>query len=103
MIDDNEWTPANDIWDSYLQQLEEFRNSHPLDSISPGELSKIVWPEELYLGEGELKDALEFVSRRSNEMIAITNRYRGLPPDLIYSYIMRSLLSGMLWQKDRIG
>ena len=55
------------------------------------------------MGEGELEDAKQFISERTQEMIQVIRYYKAVPPEMLSSYVLRSLIAGMLWQQDRIG
>lgn len=103
MIDDDKWNPINDVWEEYSSRLESFREMIPYIELEPEEMQNVLWPEDLYLGETEVKNAQEFVANRTIEILQLVKRYNGLHPDMLYSYIMKSLISGMLWEKERIG
>jgi hypothetical protein len=102
-MSNNDWNPVNDVWDSYNAKLDSYKDMMPYSDFDAEEMHNALWPEDLYLGDEELEDAKEFVAKRTMEVLTMIRRFNGLHPDMIYSYIMKSLISGMLWEKERIG
>lgn len=91
----NDWQPLNDLWDNYSQKL---------DSIREVELAEdIVWPSELFMGEGEKDDVKTFVTNRIEEMIDVAQRNEGINIQWIGGFLFKSLVAGMLWERERVG
>jgi hypothetical protein len=102
MNNNNNWNPLNDLWDSYNEKLKENELTN-IFSLKETDIDAIFWPEDLFMGEGELEDAKQFISERTQEMIQVIRYYKAVPPEMLSSYVLRSLIAGMLWQQDRIG
>ena len=89
------WQPLNDLWEDYSQKL---------DSIQEVELAEdVVWPKELFMGEGEKDDVKTFVTNRIEEMIAEAQRTNGINIQWIGGFLFKSLVAGMLWERERVG
>lgn len=90
-----EWNPLNNIYDFY---------SDSLDEIEEAELAEdIVWPRELFMGDGEKEDVKVFVSQRIEEMVQEAQRNQGINIQWIGGYLFKSLVAGMLWERERVG
>lgn len=93
--DMNEWHPLNTIWDDYSDKLEE---------VEEAELAEdIVWPRQLFMGEGEKEDVKLFVSQRIEEMVEEAQRQNGINIQWIGGFLFKSLVTGMMWERERIG
>lgn len=96
-----DWQPLSNIWDSYSQSLEEAITQ---GYINDDELAtEYVWPGDLHVGDSEQDDVKKYVHERMVEIVEKIKTDKGLDPNLIASYIFRSVLCGMLWEKERIG
>lgn len=93
------WHPLTDHWNKYQERLEAADEEGLLDD--PEIAQEIIWPDDLFLGEGEKDDLRDFVSNRLEELLA--NFDGDFNPNLIGTYLFRSLLLGMLWERERIG
>lgn len=90
-----DWTPLNNIWDSYSSKLDE---------IEEAELAEdIVWPRTLFMGEGEKEDVKLFVSQRIEEMVEEAQRNQGINIQWIGGFLFKSLVAGMMWERERVG
>lgn len=95
MNDNDEWAPLNNIYDDYSMKLDE---------IEEAELAEdVVWPRQLFMGEGEKEDVKLFVTQRIEEMIQEAQRNQGINIQWIGGYLFKSLVSGMLWERERVG
>lgn len=90
-----EWHPLNDIWDEYSTKLDEVTEVELADDI--------VWPTELFMGQGEREDVKEFVSERIEEMITHARNIGGINLQWIGGFLFKSLVAGMLWERERVG
>lgn len=89
------WTPLNDIWDEYSEKL---------DSVEESDMAQdLVWPRQLFLGEGEKGDVHNFVAERVKEMVEQAQRERGINLQWIGGLMFKSLVAGMLWERERVG
>lgn len=91
----NEWQPLNDLWDGYSTKLDAVREADLADDI--------VWPNDLYMGDAEKEDVKAFVSERIEEMIAEAQRQQGINIQWIGGFLFKSLITGMLWERERVG
>ncbi len=93
--------PLSDIWDVYTESLDQAIAN---DLLSDEEISdEYVWPSDLGFGDWEMEDVKRYVAERMTE---ITDRMKvkgGLDPNLVAGVIFRSVISGMLWEKERMG
>ena len=91
----NKWKPLNNIWEDY---------SSKLDSVNDAELADdLVWPQELFVADSEKDDVKTFVGERIEEMVLEANKGHGINLQWVGGFIFKSLVSGMLWEKERIG
>jgi len=97
----DDWQPLTDIWDEYNSSLDT--------AIEKGYIGDVdleqgfVWPTDLYLGEVEQQDVQKYVHERLREIVDSIHLNKGLNPNLVAGYIFRSVICGMMWQKERIG
>lgn len=91
----NEWQPLNDLWDGYSTKLDTIKEADLADDI--------VWPNDLFMGESEKEDVKTFVSERIEEMIAEAQRQQGINIQWIGGFLFKSLITGMLWERERVG
>lgn len=95
------WQPLTDIWDNYHEVLSEADKAGLMDD--PADAEDFVWPYDLAIGEEERDDIRQFVTHRMTEIVETIQRSKGVDPNLIAGYVFRSLLSGMMWERERIG
>jgi hypothetical protein len=93
------WQPLTDHWDKYEERLQEAADAGLLDD--PEEAQEIIYPEELYIGEGEKDDVREFITDRLNELYSSFDG--DFDPNILGTYIFRALMLGMVWERERIG
>lgn len=91
----NEWQPLNDLWDGYSTKLDNVKEADLADDI--------VWPNDLFMGEQEKEDVKAFVSERIEEMISEAQRQQGINIQWIGGFLFKSLITGMLWERERVG
>ena len=63
---------------------------------------EIIWPWDLYLAESEKEDINDFLLELTHEVVR-ASKNKGLTPKIIASYIFKTLITGMQWERDRIG
>jgi hypothetical protein len=93
--------PLSNIWELYSDSLDE-----ALDKgyISDDDLSdEYIWPADLKFGRWEQEDVKKYVHERMTELVENVKNRGGVDPNFVASYIFRSVLCGMLWEKERIG
>lgn len=95
-----EWSPLNDQWNKYEQTIQEASEGGFLEDAEDAD--KVVWPYFLNIGEGEKEDINRFVVNRVNELLSSVPS-KEINPNYIASYIFRSVISGMMWEYERIG
>jgi len=96
------WNPLSDHWDVYTGRLEEAEAEGLLDD--PVDAQEIIYPEELFLGESEKEDVRSFITDRLNELYNHYQESEGrFDPNFIGTYIFRSTILGMMWERERIG
>ena len=90
-----EWQPLTNIWDNYSEQL---------DAIEEAELADdIVYPRDLFIGEGERENIKEFVTERMAEMHEHAQRHGGVNLHWVSGFLFKSLITGMKWERERVG
>lgn len=96
------WHPLTDHWKTYKERLEEAESNGLLDD--PLDAQEIIYPDELFLGETEKEDVRDFITERLQELY---NHYQvtegSFDTNLIGTYIFRSIILGMMWERERIG
>lgn len=93
------WHPLTDQWNEYQAHLAEAEEAGLLDD--PEEAQEIIYPEDLYMGEGEKDDVREFITSRLQELYQTFDG--DFDPNLLGTYLFRSLILGMKWERERIG
>jgi hypothetical protein len=96
------WQPLTEHWHSYQNHLEEAMEDGLFDD--PLDAQEILYPDELFMGEGEKDDVRQFITDRLNELYH-SYRLEGeeFNPNLIGTYLFRAVLMGMVWERERIG
>jgi hypothetical protein len=100
MEDFNE-QPLTDIWEVYSESLNKaisanlFREEDLSDDY--------VWPHDLLIDDWEREDVKRYVTERMSEIVDRLEVKKALEPNLIAAYLFRSVIAGMLWEKNRIG
>ena len=98
---EEDFQPLTDIWAIYTQSLNAAVEEGYIDDE---ELAlDYVWPQDLKFLEYEKTDVKKYVHERMAEVIDRIKNENGLDPNLIGGYIFRSVLCGMLWEKERTG
>lgn len=96
-----DWQPLNQIWDTYTDSLD---NAIANGFMDDDELSdSYVWPLALGFGDAETNDVKRYVHERMTEIVDRIKNQGGVDPNLIAGYIFRSVLCGMMWERERIG
>lgn len=99
--DMEEWHPLQDIWAAYNKSLEmAIAEGHIYDA----DLSdQYIWPGDLSFADLEQDDVKQYVHERMQEIFERIQVDRGLDPNVLANVIFRSILCGMMWQKERNG
>ena len=93
--------PLSEIWNIYTESLDQAIAN---DLLTDEEFSdEYVWPNDLNFGDWEQEDVKRYVHERMTEITDRIKTRGGLDPNLIAGYIFRSVISGMLWEKERHG
>jgi hypothetical protein len=93
--------PLNHIWELYADSLAQ--------AVDDGYLSdddladEYVWPADLNFGKFEQDDVRKYVFERVEEIVDNVKNKGGMDTNLVAGYIFRSVLCGMLWERERIG
>lgn len=96
------WHPLTDHWINYQNKIDEADAAGLMDD--PVDAQEIIYPDELFLGEGEKEDMRDFITERLNELYSHYQIVGGqFDPNMIGTYIFRSILLGMMWERERIG
>lgn len=93
--------PLTDIWDTYNESLSTAINEGFIDD--PDTAEGFVWPHDLNFQDYEREDIKHYVHDRMTEIISSIKKSNGVDPNVIAGYIFRSVISGLLWEADRIG
>lgn len=97
----NEWQPLTEIWETYNDSLSNALDEGFIDD--PSMADDYVWPMDLRIGDWEQDDVKRYVHERMTEIIDKVKSDRGLDPNLVAGYLFRSILCGMMWERERIG
>jgi hypothetical protein len=96
-----EFHPLTDIWDVYTDSLD---NALVEGYINDDEIAEnYLWPLDLQIVEHEQEDMKKYVHERMVEIVERIKYDQGLDPNLIAAMIFRSVMCGMMWEKERIG
>lgn len=96
-----EFHPLNDIWDVYTDSLD---NALVEGYINDDEIAEnYLWPNDLQIVAHEQEDMKKYVHERMVEIVERIKYDQGLDPNLIAALIFRSVMCGMMWEKERIG
>ena len=96
-----DWTPLEDNWDKLARMIEEAAIEGLLQD--PELADKHAWPLELSLADDEKEQVGQFTVDRVSELFEVFENERVISPRLIGQYILHSVLTGMTWQRERIG
>jgi hypothetical protein len=101
----SEWQPLTDIWDLYDKSMATAVESGLLDGDEEDVAlaEQYVWPVDLHIGDWEQEDVQKYVNERMTEIVGKIKNHGGLSPNLIAAYLFRSVMCGMLWERERIG
>jgi hypothetical protein len=97
----NDSQPLTDIWNIYTQSLDEAVGEGFIDDEELAE--SYVWPGDLHFANWEQEDVKRYVHERMTEIVGKIKHGGGLDPNLIASYLFRSVLCGLMWEKERHG
>jgi len=97
----NDWQPLNEIWDVYTESLDEAIANGFMEDDQIAD--SYVWPAPLSFGDEEMDDVKRYVHERMTEIVDRIKNQGGVDPNLVAGYIFRSVLCGMMWEKERIG
>lgn len=96
-----EWHPLNDIWKAYDDSLE---SAIAEGFIQDDDISdQYVWPVDLDLAEDEQSDVKVYVHERMQEIFERIKMDKGLDPNVLANVVFRSIICGLMWQKQRLG
>jgi hypothetical protein len=93
--------PLSDIWETYTDSLDHADANGLLEDEEVQE--SYLWPTDLRLADWEQEDVKRYVAERMGEMMERMQTQGGLDPNLLAGYLFRSILCGMMWEKERIG
>lgn len=93
--------PLNDIWDVYTTALDNADSNGFL--TDEGMSEPYIWPTDLDWSDWEQQDVKRYVSERMTEIVDRIRSQGGLDPNTVAGYIFRSVLCGMMWERERIG
>jgi hypothetical protein len=96
-----EWQPLTEIYDEYSASLETAIQDGLLEDEEVAE--DFIWPGALHIHSSEQDEVKRYVSERMTEIIERVKRDQGFDPNLIAGYIFRSVMCGMMWERDRYG
>lgn len=97
----DDFQPLSDIWQNYNDSLSSAIDQGYIDD--PDTAEHFVWPSDLKFGEGEQDDVQRYVHERMTEIVDRVKSDRGVDPNVIAGYIFRSVVVGMMWERERIG
>jgi hypothetical protein len=97
----NDFHPLTEIWSTYTESLDKAIHSGLIDEEEVAE--SYVWPSDLDFGKMEQEDVKRYVHERMTEIVDRIQTQGGVDPNLIASYLFRSVLCGLMWQKERTG
>lgn len=89
------WSPLVDIWEDYSEKLDEVKEADLAEDK--------VWPRDLFMGDMEKESVKEFLTERIEEMVNEAQRQQGVNLHWIGGYLFKSLVTGMLWERERVG
>ena len=90
-----DWQPLQDIWDDYSEKLDEIESAEIADEE--------MWPYQLFMGMNEKEDVKQFVTDRISEMVSYAQNTGGINLQWIGGFVFKSLVAGMLWERERVG
>jgi hypothetical protein len=97
----SDWQPLQDIWEAYSESLD---TAIAEGLIQDEELSEqYIWPIDLGVASPEQDDVKMYVHERMQEIFERIKHDRGLDPNVLANVIFRSVLCGMMWEKERLG
>lgn len=96
-----EWQPLTDIWETYNASLDEAVNEGYIHDPTLAE--GYVWPSDLGLSDGEQENIKLYVEERMGEIVERIKTEKGLDPNLVAAYLFRSIICGLMWERERIG
>jgi hypothetical protein len=97
----SEWQPLSEIWDFYKDSIDDAADKGYLDD--PELMEDYVWPYDLDIGSMEKDDVRKYVHERMTEIVERVKKDKGVDPNVIAGMIFRSVVCGMMWEKERIG
>ena len=97
----DEWRPLSNIWEIYTGSIKQ-AISQGL-SNDPEVAEGYAWPPDLNFGSLEQDDVRSYVNDRMGEIIENLHANKGIDPNFIAAYIFRTLISGMMWERQRVG
>ena len=97
----NQWQPLTEIYDEYSASLETAIAEGFLDD--PDLAENFIWPADLHIHANEQEDVRRYVSERMTEVVERVKRDKGFDPNVLAGYIFRSILVGMMWERERYG
>jgi hypothetical protein len=94
------WRPLTEKWNSFAEYLSQMTEQ---GLLVHGEDMQRIFPSELNIGEEEEADIEEFINDRIQELYGQIFPAQGANPGIISAYLLRSIVSAMMWEKERIG
>lgn len=98
---EEKFQPLSDIWASYSEALDEAVTEGYIEDEDLAE--RYVWPADLEFGDAEIADVKKYVHERTTEIVDRVRDDGGIDPNFLASYIFRTILCGVMWQKERRG
>jgi hypothetical protein len=100
-MDTNNQHPLNDIWEIYSESLDVAVTQGLLGDSELGD--GYVWPPDLDFKDWEQEDVKRYVAERLQEIVESIKNKGGVDPHMLQGYLFRSVLCGMMWEKERVG
>jgi hypothetical protein len=96
-----EWTPLEDEYDAYRRHLDEQAIEGLLQD--PEDAQRFGYPRKLNLTDNEKEHLAVFVKNRLDQAFETFNAMGGVHPAVLGQLFLDSILSGMMWEYERIG
>lgn len=97
----NDFQPLTDIYNVYSESIEAALKEGFIND--PDLAEDYVWPFDLKIGDLERDDIRQYVNDRMVEIVERIHKDRGIDPNILAGTIFRSIISGMMFELERIG
>jgi CRISPR/Cas system CSM-associated protein Csm5 (group 7 of RAMP superfamily) len=95
------WTPLEDVWDDYVATVNTATEEGLLETRESAE--NVIYPSRLIIAETEKEEVRRYIGERMEEIIAQIQRDNAVDGNFLAAYLFRTLIAGMLWERQRIG